>query len=106
MISVIDQDISRCLTSTKGVLELIRVDSIAHVSKIASSTRLESSSLDRVWIESTRRRSSTRRLQFVFSLLEFRSCVMIDSVDMLKFTHTHTHKSLKFVFGLTGLDFI
>ena len=50
---------------------------------------MESSSLDRVWIKSTWRRSSTRRLRFVFSLVVFRSCVKIDSVDMLKFTHAH-----------------
>ena len=43
--------------------------------KIASSIRSESSLLDRVWIESTWRRSSTRRLRFVFSLAVFRSCV-------------------------------
>ena len=34
----------------------------------------------------------------------FRSCVKIDSVDMLKFTHTHT-SSICFVFGLTGFGF-
>ena len=41
-----------------------------------------------LWIESVWRRSSTRRLWFVFSLVVFRSYVKIDSVDMLKDTHT------------------
>ena len=45
------------LSFNKGLLELTYVDSRARPIKIASSTRLESSSLDRVWIESTWRRS-------------------------------------------------
>ena len=31
----------------------------------------------------------------------FRSCVKIDSIDMLKFTHTHT-SSISLVISLTG----
>ena len=58
--------------------------------------------MDRFWNESTWRRSSTRRLQFVLSLVVFRSCIKIDSVDMLKFTHT---SSICLVFGLTGFGF-
>ena len=34
----------------------------------------------------------------------FRSCVNIDSIDMLKFTHTHT-SSIYLVFCLTGYRF-
>ena len=82
------QDISRCLASTKEFWNTCRFKS-SRV-KIASSTRLESSLLDRIWIESTQRKSSTRRLQFVF-----RSCVKIGNVDMLKFTHTHTYTHTK-----------
>ena len=61
------------------IQELTRQDRI--------STRLESSSLDRVWIESAWRQEDLS----LFSLFEFRSCLKVDSIDMLKFTHTHTH---------------
>ena len=73
------------ISFNKGVLEFSHVNSRARV-KIASSTRLESSSLDPVWIESAWRQEDFG----LFSLVCLDLVLKVDSVDMLKFTHTHT----------------
>ena len=62
---------------------------------------MESSLLDRVWIESAWRQEDFG----LFSLRLFRSYVKVDSVDMLKFTYTHKFECLVLVFRLTGFGF-
>ena len=71
---MIDQDLSRCLTSMKDssqVLKLARVDSRSHASKIASSTQEESSSLDQ-GLEQVKKKNKT-----------FKTCVMFVSNKIL-----------------------
>ena len=59
------------------IQELARQDRIQH----SVGVKLVGSRLDRVDLE-------VRRLRFVFQFSLCRSCVKIDSVDMLNFTHT------------------
>ena len=72
------------------------MDSRARASKIASSTRLESSSLDRVWIESAQRQED-------LSLFSLRLCLdhCKDQIVLI-YSSSHTHKSFKFIgFGFS-----
>ena len=82
------------------------------IQELASRSKLElgwsQAHLDSVWIESTWRWRSTKRLRFVQFKIQFRSIVKIRQCDMPKFT---THTCFKFhvywflVFGLTDLGF-
>ena len=72
------------ISFNKGVLELSRVDLRAR----ASRSHLVLGWSQARWIAFGSSRLGERVLQEDFSL--FRSCVKIDSVDMLKFTHAHT----------------
>jgi len=65
---IFDQDLSRCLASTKDSKLTFWANTCWFKSlrvKIAFTTRMESSFMDSVWIESTWRWRSTRRLRFV-----------------------------------------
>jgi len=87
------------LSFNKGVLELTRVNSRARVSR----SHLALGWSNALWIVFGSSRLGeevpTRRLRFVFSLVVFRSCVKIDSVDMLKFTRTHKFNKFGFWFN-------
>ena len=82
----------------KEVLELTQVDSRAR----ASRSHLALGWSLAYWIVFGSGRLEDEVLQEDFSL--FRSCIKIDSIDMLKFTHTyahtHTHKFNMFDFQL------
>ena len=77
----------------KGVLELSHVDSRARASR--SHLALGWSQARWIVFGSGRLEDEDRQEDFGFCL----SCVKIDSVDMLKITHT---SSICLVFGLTG----
>ena len=83
----------------KGVLELTHVDSRAR----ASRSHLALGWSQALWIVFGSSRLGEGVLQGDFGL--FRSCVKIDSVDMLKYTHTHIQVSIRLIFGLTGFWF-
>ena len=81
----------------KGVLELSHVDSRAR----ASRSHLALIWTQARWIVSGSSQLGERVLQEDFGL--FRSCVKIDSIDMLKFTYTH--KLICLVFSLISFEF-
>ena len=80
------------LSFNKGVLELTDVDSRARVS--ISHLALAWSQALCIMFGSGRLEDDDRQEDFDL----FRSYVKIDSIDMLKFTHTHTHKFNMFGF--------
>ena len=85
----------------KRVLELTHGDSRAH----ASRSHLALGWSRARWIVFRSSRLGDGVLQEdldLFSLRLFRSSIKIDSVDMLKYTHT----SFMFVFGLTDFGFL
>ena len=75
----------------KGVLKLTHVDSRAH----ASRSHLALGWSQARWIVFGSSRLGEGILQEdlgLFSLKLFRSCIKVDSVDMLKFTYIHKFK--------------
>ena len=78
-------------TFNKGVLELSHVDSRARASR--SHLALGWSQARWIVFGSSRLEDGDRQEDLgLFSLVMFRSCVKIDSIDMLKFTYTHKFK--------------
>ena len=78
-------------------------DSRARASKFIPSTRQSQARWITVWIESTWRRRSTRRLQYIVQFMFQIYLLKIRQCDMLKFT-THTHLFLSFMFQFSVFD--
>ena len=87
----------------KGVLKLTHDDSRACASRsylALGGVKLFGSCLDRVDLEKEfYKKTSVCLVEFIF-----RSCVKIDSIDMLKFIHTRTSFNM-FDFRLAGFGF-
>ena len=87
-----------CLTSTKEFWELTHIDSRARTSRLHLALGWSQA----LWNMFRSGHLEDENRQEDFGL--FRSCVKIDSVDMLKFTYTHK-SSICLVFSLTGFRF-